>query len=68
TESDNWAIRGVRELKSKTGKHIISTEIEHNAVLRTLEKMLGEGYEVTLLKPDKNGQISTEQLEKAIAS
>jgi cysteine desulfurase len=66
TESDNWAIHSVCALKSKTGKHIISTEIEHSAVLRTLEKMRGEGYEITLLKPDKNGQISTGQLENAI--
>jgi cysteine desulfurase len=66
TESDNWAIHGVCGLKNKTGKHIISTAIEHNAVLRTLEKAREQGYEVTLLKPDKNGQISAAQLESAI--
>jgi cysteine desulfurase len=66
TESDNWAIHGVCGLKNKTGKHIISTAIEHNAVLRTLEKMREQGYELTLLEPDKNGQISAAQLEGAI--
>ncbi|MDR2484779.1 MAG: cysteine desulfurase [Treponema sp.] len=66
TESDNWAIYSACELKSKIGKHIVSTAIEHNAILRTLEKIQGLGYEITLLSPDKNGRISPEQLEKAI--
>ncbi|MDR2053163.1 MAG: cysteine desulfurase [Treponema sp.] len=66
TESDNWAIHGVCGLKNKTGKHIISTAIEHNAVLRTLEKLQEQGYEVTLLRPDKNGQVSAGQLENAV--
>jgi cysteine desulfurase len=66
TESDNWAIHGVCELKRKKRKHIISSAIEHNAVLRTLEKLQKQGYEITLLKPGKNGQISTEQLVNAI--
>jgi cysteine desulfurase len=66
TESDNWAIRSVCEQKGKHGGHIISTEIEHNAVLRTLEKVAGLGYEITLLKPDRFGRISPEQLENAI--
>jgi cysteine desulfurase len=66
TESDNWAIHGVCELKKQQGKHIISTAIEHNAVLRTLEKLQQQGYEVTLLKPDKYGQIDPGQLKEAI--
>jgi cysteine desulfurase len=66
TESDNWAIYSAFKLKNKNGKHIISTAIEHNAILRTLEKIQNHGYEVTLLNPDKNGQISPEQLENAI--
>ncbi|MDR2796746.1 MAG: cysteine desulfurase [Treponema sp.] len=66
TESDNWAIHSVCALKHKNGNHIISTAIEHNAVLRTLEKMQDQGYEITLLKPDKNGRITTEALENAI--
>jgi cysteine desulfurase len=66
TESDNWAIHSVCELKSKTGRHIIAGAIEHNAVLRTLEKLGKQGYEITLLQPDKNGRISPEKLENAI--
>jgi cysteine desulfurase len=66
TESDNWAIHSVCELKAKKGKHLIASAIEHNAVLRTLEKLEKQGYAVTLLKPDKQGQITAEQLAKAI--
>ncbi len=66
TESDNWAIRGAVRLRRDKGKHIISTEIEHNAVRRTLEQLEEDGYEVTYLKPDRMGQITPEQLEEAI--
>jgi cysteine desulfurase len=68
TESDNWAIHGACELKSAKGKHIISTAIEHNAVLKTLEKLEKQGYEITLLEVDKHGQITPEQLKQAIRS
>jgi cysteine desulfurase len=66
TESDNWAIHSVCELKKSKGKHIISTAIEHNAVLRTLETLQKQGYDVTLLQPDTYGQISPERLKNAI--
>jgi cysteine desulfurase len=66
TESDNWAILGVCEARRSKGKHIISTAIEHNAVLKTLEKQQKRGYEITLLEPDKYGQIRVEQLTKNI--
>lgn len=66
TESDNWAIRGACRLKKEKGKHIISTQIEHNAVRKTLEQLMEDGYEVTFLKPDQYGQITPEQLEAAI--
>jgi cysteine desulfurase len=66
TESDNWAIHSVCELKNKSGKHIIAGATEHNAVLRTLEKLEKQGYDITLLRPDKSGQISPEKLEEAI--
>jgi cysteine desulfurase len=66
TESDNWAIRGACDLNGKKGRHIISTMIEHSAVLRTLEALKGQGYEITLLKPDRAGQIAPEQLREAI--
>ncbi|MDO4621972.1 MAG: cysteine desulfurase family protein [Eubacteriales bacterium] len=66
TESDNWVIRSICREKREKGKHIISTEIEHNAVRRTLEQMEEDGFEVTYLKPDARGQITPEQLEEAI--
>jgi cysteine desulfurase len=68
TESDNWAILGVCELKRNKGRHIISTAIEHNAVLKTLEKLEKQGYEITLLEVDKYGQITPEQLKQNIRS
>jgi cysteine desulfurase len=68
TESDNWAIYSACERNRGKGGHIVSTAIEHSAVLRTLEKMEGRGYEVTLLQPDAYGQITPEQLEQAIRS
>ncbi len=66
TESDNWAIRGAARLRRDKGKHIISTEIEHNAVRKTLQELEEDGYEVTYLKPDCLGQITPEQLEAVI--
>ena len=66
TESVNWAINSVCQQKSDKGKHIISTEIEHNAAMKTLEKLKGQGYDVTFLKPDKHGQVTPEQLESAM--
>lgn len=68
TESDNMAIRGLaRALKDK-GNHIISSKIEHPAVLNTLEELKSEGYEITLLDVDKNGFVNLEQLENAITN
>jgi cysteine desulfurase len=66
TESDNWAIHCACELNSARGKHIIASAFEHSAVLRTLEKLAAKGYETTLLRPDRNGQITPQQLEQAI--
>ncbi|MBQ2085192.1 MAG: cysteine desulfurase [Oscillospiraceae bacterium] len=66
TESDNWAIRGVCHRHAEKGRHIITTEMEHNAVLRTVQQMEEEGFEVTYLRPDHLGRISPEQLEEAI--
>ena len=68
TESVNWAIHSACQQTSSKGKHIISTEIEHNAVLKTLEKLQALGYEITLLKPDMHGQIAPQQLDSAIRS
>ena len=66
TESDNWAIRRGVELNRRRGKHIITTAIEHSAVLETCKDLEKEGYEVTLLKPDKEGRISVEDLRAAL--
>lgn len=64
TESDNWAIKGI--CKNSVGKHIVSTNIEHHAVLNTLKQMEKEGYDVTYLEADSEGKISLEQLENAL--
>ncbi|SHI18115.1 cysteine desulfurase [Sporobacter termitidis DSM 10068] len=66
TESDNWAIKGVVELRKNKGKHIISTEIEHHAVQHTLQYLEKQGYEVTYLKVDQYGNISLDDLRAAI--
>jgi cysteine desulfurase len=66
TESDNMAIKGLAyELKNK-GKHIITSKIEHHAVLHTCEFLEKEGFEVTYLAPDRYGMIHPDALEKAI--
>jgi len=66
SEADNWAIRSVVEKMSKKGRHIISTAIEHHAVLHTLKALEKQGCEVTYLPVDSYGQISLDDLRKAI--
>lgn len=66
TESDNWAIRGVAKALSIKGKHIITSAIEHPAILETCKDMEKQGYEVTYLPVDKDGLISLEDLKMAI--
>ena len=66
TESDNWAIKSAAQLKKNAGKHIISTAIEHPAVLRTLEYLEKNGYEVTYLGVDECGRISLDELRSSI--
>ena len=66
TESDNWAIRMGVELNRRKGKHIITTAIEHAAVLETCRELERQGYEVTYLAPDHQGRISPQQLEEAL--
>ncbi|MCU0643970.1 MAG: cysteine desulfurase NifS [bacterium] len=68
TESDNLAIKGAAyELKNK-GNHIITSKVEHHAVLHTCEALEQEGFEITLLNPDKYGVVHPEAVEKAIKS
>lgn len=66
SESDNWAIKGCAEAFASKGKHIITTKIEHHAVLHTCEYLEKKGCEVTYLDVDENGQIRLEELERAI--
>lgn len=66
SESDNWAIKAVAEAYKTQGKHIITSKIEHHAVLHACEWLEKEGYEVTYLDVDGDGLISLDALEKAI--
>ncbi len=66
TESDNWALRRGVELNRRRGKHIVTTAIEHAAVLETCKDLERQGYEVTYLKPDRAGRIGVGQLAAAL--
>ncbi len=66
TESDNWSLMGVADKLKDKGNHIITTKIEHHAILHTCDFLEKHGYEVTYLDIDKDGRISLEQLENAI--
>ena len=66
SESDNMALRGVINASNKEKKHIITTKIEHHAILHTAEYLEKHGVEVTYLNVDEFGRISLEELEKAI--
>ncbi|MCK5849196.1 MAG: cysteine desulfurase NifS [Caldisericia bacterium] len=66
TESDNQAIISIARLKKEKGNHIITTSIEHHAVLHTCDYLQKEGFEVTFLPVDGYGRVSAEDLKKAI--
>ena len=66
TESDNWAILGCCEALSRKGRHIISSEIEHDAVIQPIKKLESIGWEVSFLAPDKTGRISEEAFAEAL--
>jgi len=66
TESDNWAIKAAAEAYASKGKHIITSKIEHHAVLHTCEYLEKRGFEVTYVGVDENGIIKLEELKKAI--
>ena len=66
TESDNLAIKGVADFYRKKGRHIITSRIEHKAVLDTCRQLEREGYEVTYLEPDRDGLITAEMVAGAL--
>lgn len=66
SESDNWAIKATALAKKDQGRHIITSKIEHHAVLHTCEFLERNGFEVTYLNMDENGVVSLEELRNAI--
>lgn len=66
SESDNWALKATAEAYEAKGKHIITTKIEHHAILHTCEYLEKKGFEVTYLDVDENGIVDLDVLEKAI--
>ncbi|WP_346876442.1 MULTISPECIES: cysteine desulfurase NifS [unclassified Clostridium] len=68
SEADNWAIKGIALANKNKGNHIITTKIEHHAVLHTCEYLEKQGFEVTYLDVDEEGLIRLEELKNAIKS
>ena len=66
TEGDNWAIRAAVEKNQKKGRHIVTTAIEHDAVLQPMKALQAQGFEVTFLRPDAHGNIDSQAVRDAI--
>ena len=66
SEADNWALKAAAEAYGQKGKHIITTRIEHHAILHTAQWLEKQGYEVTYLDVDEYGLVDPEEVEKAI--
>ena len=66
TESDNWAIQAALWQGRHTGKHIITTAVEHSAILEPCKLLAQQGYDVTYLKPGRDGNITVEQVANAL--
>ena len=66
TESDNWAIKGAAEAYGTQGRHIITTAVEHHAVLHTCEHLERQGFRITYLPVDAEGMVLLEALERAL--
>ena len=68
TEADNWAIFSSVKRLGKRGKHIITTAIEHHAILNCMKELEAQGFEVTYLQPDKSGTVTLAALKEALRS
>lgn len=66
TESDNWALMGAAYANQRMGRHLITTKIEHPAILQTMDHLEEQGFEVTYLPVDSFGRIRLEDLERAV--
>ena len=66
SEADNWALKATAEAYQNKGKHIITTKIEHHAILHTAEYLEKRGFEITYIGVDENGVVKVDELEKAI--
>lgn len=66
SESDNWALKGVMRANKAKGKHLITSKVEHHAILHTCQALEKEGFEVTYLDVDEDGRIRLDELEAAI--
>ena len=66
SESDNWALKATAEAYANKGKHIITSKIEHHAILHTCDYLEKRGYEITYIDVDENGIVDLKQLEEAI--
>lgn len=66
TEADNWALAGAVRRLGKRGKHIVTTAVEHHAVLNPARDLTARGFDVTFLQPDADGRVTVEALEAAL--
>lgn len=66
SEADNWALKAAAEAYADKGNHIITTKIEHHAILHTAEYLENKGYEITYLDVDEDGKVKIEELKRAI--
>lgn len=66
TEADNWAVFGTVKRLGKRGKHIITTAIEHHAILNCMKELEAQGYDVTYLQPDSLGRVTLDALKAAL--
>ena len=68
SEADNWALKATAQAYSQKGKHIITSKIEHHAILHTCEYLQKQGFEITYLDVDENGLVSPQDVKNAIRS